>query len=150
MTTHRSPAGDLAGQRAAECRARLAQLSAGVKIGPEDARRARETLSAARERAVNAQVSAVARQLQFRSSPFAVKAQPRPEALSSPVEPRPAAETLSRMHTGRLSVSRVYDHYWSLGGRCSTIEIDAYLHLEYELPAIERVLLDHAVWELEI
>jgi hypothetical protein len=147
---HGRAAAEQAGRRAAQCRERLARLAAGERHGRSDVERAHAALTTARIRALNAQISAMVCALRFEGSAGGVQSHdgaPRPMAE---MQPSSSNDCLDRMRAQGIQLPELFEHYWSLGGSCSTLEIDAYLHLQFRLPRIERVLLDHALWELAL
>jgi hypothetical protein len=137
-----------AAQRAASCRERLAALRARTPITAEDVSRASAALERSRHRQRRASVRLLDMQItaqhQQRSVPRAVLE----------LRQRYGADTVgdavrTRLAAGNLSLALVFEHYFQLGGACSALELDAWVHGALTLPATERALLAHSLWELD-
>jgi hypothetical protein len=137
-----------AAQRVASCRERITALRARAPITAEDVSRAFAALERSRfrerrasARLLDTQISAQHRQ---RSAAESVRelAQPRGADL--------VGDALrSRLAAGGQSLALVFGHYFQLGGACSALELDAWVHGALTLPTIERALLAHSLWELD-
>jgi hypothetical protein len=115
-----------------------------MPLGPGDAQRAREALAEARTRALDAEIAAMVSVLRYREVARATWSSGQAD------EPQGHDEALAQMRSQGLSVDQLYSYYWSLGGTASAFEVDAYLHLGWDLPRLERTLIEHALWELRI
>jgi hypothetical protein len=133
----------LAENRAADCRARLAQLAERIPIRPEDAQRAKAALHQAIERAERAQRRLEQRRGQTRS-PLCT-GRPDPAVLPTP---RRTDVVTVRRGASIIGLDQLWPTYLSLGGRCSPIEVDAFLYVGFDLPVGELDLLAHTIWEL--
>jgi hypothetical protein len=58
------------------------------------------------------------------------------------------ASLLQRTKDAGISVSELWLYYFSIGGGCSELCLDGYLHGLMPLPALEAMLLEIAVNEL--
>lgn len=138
-----------AAARAASCRRRIAALHAGTPVDPYDARAAREALLAARERARTAEQRLAGRQdelaqLQARALQLAAQT-----ATLHAVRPSSGASLRARLDASGFSLSALFTAYIALGGNCDPFELDAYLNGVAGLPAPDRAMLAHALWELQ-
>jgi hypothetical protein len=126
--------------RVASCRARGTQLASRRPFDRDDLREARAALERATERAAIANLrleharSRRRQRLITRVIPDAELAERRqPSTL--------------RKQAGELSIDRLFPTYLAIGGQCSEFELDAFVHSVIDLPAEERAILAHAVWE---
>jgi hypothetical protein len=58
------------------------------------------------------------------------------------------ASLLQRIREADISVSELWLYYFSIGGNCEEIYLDAYLHALMPLPALERMLVELAIDEM--
>ena len=58
------------------------------------------------------------------------------------------SRTSRAFQKSQLDVDKLWMHYFSIGGDAGAMEIEAYLNGSYMLRAIQRDLLDHAIYEL--
>ncbi|GEO97108.1 hypothetical protein [Kocuria turfanensis] len=64
------------------------------------------------------------------------------------LEAQQARRLYHTMDQAGLSVSQLWWHYFSLGGDTDEFEIEAYLHQALHLSSLDRLMLQHACYEL--
>lgn len=143
MDSSNATAADAALARAVACRTRLTRLAQGQHVGTEDVRAAHDALVRAQLRADRARRRLIAvrlRQLGGGRPPTTGAFSPIPSGIPDLAALRAA--------TRDLAARGLYVAYFSLGGNCTPLELDAFAHAALELPTDELTLLAHAVWEL--
>lgn len=142
-----------AARRAVSCRQRIEALRARTPITVEDANRALAALERSRHRERRASVRLLDTQIWAQHQRSVVS--PCAESGSAIAIPsRYGAESVgeavrARLAEGNLTLALVFEHYFQLGGACSTLELDAWVHGALALPGAERALLAHSLWELD-
>lgn len=138
-----------AAARAATCRRRIAALHAGHSVQPHDVRAAREALLAARERARTAEQRLAGRQnelARLRSRTLRLAAR---TATLDAVRPASGMALRARLFGSGHTLEALFTAYFAIGGNRSLFDLDAYLNGVGGLPAPDREMLAHALWELQ-
>lgn len=136
-----------AADRAAACRVRLGELAERRRSSSEDVRRAQAALRRAITRAANAQERLS--QHRPREAPAALLVDADMAGTPTPSPESTAADVaILREQAQRLDAAQLMLQYFSLGGRCSGFELDAFVHAALELPNGEVAVLSQAVWEM--
>jgi hypothetical protein len=150
MESDRREAWRAAATRAESCRTRTAALQAGYSVTAADIARASVHLSFARARAERARLALrEARASRTRQIAFADQAAAAVR-LAEPPSSRLTAEEFSAWLRERgRNLAEVMVHYLSIGGTCSSFELDAFVNSMLELPDVELVVLGHAIWEMD-
>lgn len=143
--TFANTAARAAGNRAAECRLRLAELTSGRRVVAQDVYRAQRALKQAIERAQRAQVRLL--DVQQRQEARRIRPSVEPAPRTWPVRQQPDVREV-RQTAAELPIGEVFPAYLSLGGRCGALELDGFINAVIDLPAGELAILAHAVWEL--
>jgi hypothetical protein len=120
--------------RVTACRERVAALEAGRVITAADLARAWQQLALARERAERARLAlqeSRARHYGYRTGTLTGAA---------------FSDWLGGHGT---SLADVMVYYLSIGGVCSSFELDAFANNALVLPDVELAVLRHALWEMD-
>jgi hypothetical protein len=134
MSADRQEAWRAAGMRVASCRERAAALEAGHVITAADLARASQRLALARERAERARLAL--RETRARHHGHA----------TGTLTGAAFSEWLGGHGT---SLADVMVYYLSIGGACSSFELDAFANNALVLPDVELAVLRHALWEMD-
>ncbi|HEY7048955.1 MAG TPA: hypothetical protein VH373_17155 [Jatrophihabitantaceae bacterium] len=137
-------AADAAQARAAQCRDRRLRLQHRRRTAPDDVRAADAALQRARERADLARQRLDAVRLRRLIGP--------PFRLGNLPAPHPSGPPLDlaglRAAAGKLGAEALFTAYFAIGGKCSPLELDAFVHAALQLPPEELAVVAHAIWEL--
>lgn len=134
-------AADAAQARAAQCRERRLQLQDRRQVGLDDVRAAHAALHQAQQRAERAQQRLDAVRLRRLIGP--------PFLLAYlPNGGRPLDLVALRNAAAHLGTETLFAEYFAIGGKCSPLELDAFIHGALQLPPDELSVVAHAVWEL--
>jgi hypothetical protein len=134
-------AADAAHARAAQCRERRLQLQHRRQVGLEDVQAAHAALQQAQQRAERAlqRLDAI-RLRRLIGPPFLL--------VYLPNGGRPLNVAALRNAAARLGTETLFAEYFAIGGKCSPLELDAFIHAALQLPPDELSVVAHAVWEL--
>lgn len=143
-STQSSLAARQAAARAAACRTRVSELADHRRVNSNDVQRAQAALQEAISRAAVAHDRLIAR----RSSDVRTAVRLRATDVAPP-RARSASDVGALRERARsLDAAQLFMQYFSLGGGCSSFELDAFVHAALELPSSELDILAQAVWEM--
>ena len=130
--------------RAAECRERLRQLAHRRRVAIDDVRAARLALERAQHRAELARQRLIEVRLRRLFGPPYRLA----NRTSRPADAPPPDLTDLRAVAREMAPEALFAAYFAIGGECSPLELDAFVHAALQLPPDEVAVVVQAVWEL--
>jgi hypothetical protein len=134
-----------AGDRALQCRRRLAELRARRPVSAADVARAQALLAAAQSSASVAEGRLLL--TRARTSAWRAEADVASAALAVPHEPVSVERLRQRIQA--VGVHNVFVAAFGVGGTTSMFDFEAFAHGLAGLPDIEVRAIEQAVWELE-
>lgn len=131
-------------RRAASCRRRYEALSQAVAVRASNVADAADALADAVRRAERARASLQA--ARARHSAITWRAQDR---QSNGLEHGRRLDVPRWLQERGILLEDLFAAYLAVGGACSRLEIDAFVHGALSIPGTEQTVLRHAMWEID-
>ena len=140
-------AAEAAARRAASCRRRFETLARAGAVDAGDVATAADALAEAMRRAKRARASMLA--ARARHEALAEVTRLRARAPFEPGAGDDDPDVQRWLRERGVALDELFTTYLVVGGTCSKLEIDAFVHGALSIPASEQTALRHAMWEMD-
>ena len=136
-----------AAQRAASCRRRSEALARAQSVSANDVASASDALAEAVRRAARARFSMLAARARHQALGEVLRLRDRRDAVRD--SSGDALDVHQWLKERDVALDELFTTYLTVGGTCSELEIDAFVHGALSIPDAEQTALRHAMWEMD-
>lgn len=140
-------AAEAAAQRAVACRRRFEALARADAVDANDVATATDALADAVRRAARARFSMLAARARRQALAEVLRLRDRPDTERGPLGDD--VDVQQWLADRGIALDELFTAYLTVGGTCSKLELDAYVHGALSIPAAEQTALRHAMWEMD-